>query len=510
MRIGVPNESRHGEALVATTPDTAGKLIKLGYDVVVESGAGERAAYPDQQYVEAGASIVSRDEVWTSDIVVTLDTPQDSELDLMARGATLVSRLAPKRNEATIQALAERGLTGLSMDMVPRISRAQSMDVLSSMANLAGYRAVIEAANAYGRLFSGQVTAAGKMPPANVYVIGAGVAGLAAIGTAHSMGAQVFATDVREETAEQVESMGGSFVAIPVAGQKSEDGYAKEMTADQAQAAAKLYAQEAAKADIVITTANIPGRTSPILLDDAAVAAMKPGSVIVDMAAANGGNVTLTRSGEAVVTDGGVTIIGYSDLAGRLPGQASQLYGQNLVNFFKLTTPEKDGVLNLDLNDEVVRQMAVTVEGEVFFPPPPVKVSAAPAKSQTAPVAEPAPEPEPKSWLARYWWALVAAVVLGVLIFLAPPAIASHFMVFALAVVVGFYVITNVTHSLHTPLMSVTNAISGIIVVGAILQVGANNVAVQILAAIAVAVASINVFGGFAVTERMLKMFRRS
>lgn len=509
MRIGVPNESRGDEALVATTPDTVEKLIKLGYEVVVESGAGERASYPDQQYQDAGATVTSRDEVWKSDIVVALDTPHEEELNLMVQGATLISRLAPKRNAHTIEALSSRGLTGLSMDMVPRISRAQSMDVLSSMANLAGYRAVIEAAHAYGRLFAGQVTAAGKMPPANVYVIGAGVAGLAAIGTAHSMGAQVFATDVRDETAEQVESMGGTFVPIPVAGQKSDDGYAKEMTQDQARAANELYAQQAATADIVITTANIPGRTSPILLDDVAVAAMKPGSVIVDMAAANGGNVTLTQSGESIVTPNGVTIIGYSDLAGRLPAQASQLYGQNIVNFFTLTTPQKDGVLNLDLNDDIVRQMAVTVEGNVYFPPPPVKVSAAPVV-KPAPPSAPVVEPEPQSWMKRYWWTAIPALILAGIIYAAPAAIASHFMVFALAVVVGFYVITNVTHSLHTPLMSVTNAISGIIVVGAIVQIGSDNFAVQILAAIAVALASINVFGGFAVTERMLKMFRRS
>ncbi|MDY5585343.1 MAG: Re/Si-specific NAD(P)(+) transhydrogenase subunit alpha, partial [Arcanobacterium sp.] len=339
MRIGVPREPHEQQSLVAATPDTVGKLIKLGYEVAVERGAGERASFLDEQYAEAGAQIVDQNAVWDTDIVFVLDTPPLEYLDKMRPGATLIGRMAPGRSPETLQALQARDITGLAMDMVPRISRAQSMDVLSSMANIAGYRAVIEGAANFGRLFTGQVTAAGKMPPATVYVIGAGVAGLAAIGTANSMGAIVNATDVRSETAEQVESMGANFVAIPAPAQESSDGYAKEMTADQALAAAKLYAEQSAKSDVVITTANIPGRKSPILLDAAAVAAMKPGSVIVDMAAANGGNCELTVPGEVITTENGVKIIGYTDLAGRLPSQASQLYGQNLVNFFKLTTP---------------------------------------------------------------------------------------------------------------------------------------------------------------------------
>ncbi len=510
MRIGVPREP-DDQALVAATPDTVGKLIKLGYEVVVESGAGSRASFPDSQYEDVGARVASKEGTWAADIVITIDAPAEAELDLMSRGATLISRMAPGRNEQLLDALSSRGITGLAMDMVPRISRAQSMDVLSSLANVAGYRAVIEAATNFGRLFSGQVTAAGKVPPATVYVIGAGVAGLAAIGTANSLGAIVKATDVRAETAEQVESMGADFVAIPAAAQESSDGYAKEMGQEQAQAAEKLYTEQAAEADIVITTAAIPGRKSPILLTEEAVAGMKPGSVVVDMGAANGGNVVGSRPDEVVVTDNGVTIIGYTELASRLPSQASQLFGQNVVNFFKLTTPEKDGNLHLDLDDEIVRQMLVTLEDRVMYPPPPVKVSAAPAPAAQQDVAQVEPEPvKEKSWIAKHWWKLAAVAIFAWLILTAPPGMNTHFIVFVLAVVVGFYVITAVTHSLHTPLMSVTNAISGIIVVGALLQISSGMVVVQILAFIAVAVASINIFGGFLVTERMLKMFHRS
>lgn len=510
MRIGVPRESGD-QTLVAATPDTAGKLIKLGYEVVVEHDAGARASFPDSLYESAGARIVSTEEAWAADIVTALDAPGPDRLDLMKRGATLIARMAPGRNPDILEALSSRGITGLAMDMVPRISRAQSMDVLSSLANVAGYRAVIEAAHHFGRLFSGQVTAAGKVAPANVYVIGAGVAGLAAIGTANSMGAIVRATDVRPETAEQVESMGADFVAIPVASQESTDGYAKEMGQEQAAAAEKLYAEQAAVADIVITTAAIPGRRSPVLLTEETVAGMKPGSVVVDMGAANGGNVVGSRPDEVVVTANGVIIIGYAELAARLPGQSSQLYGQNIFNFFKLTTPDKDGLLHLDLDDEIVRQMLVTLDDQVMFPPPPVKVSAAPAPAPAPAQAEVAPEaPKEKSWIAKHWWKLAAGALFIWLILSAPPGSTTHFMVFALAVVIGFYVITAVTHALHTPLMSVTNAISGIIVVGALLQVGSDNVAVQILSFIAIAVASINIFGGFLVTERMLKMFHRS
>lgn len=507
MRIGVPKEPHAGQTLVAASPDTVGKLIKLGYEVVVESGAGVAASYYDDQYQEAGAQIVSKTEAWGADIITCLDTPPDSEMALIREGATLIARMNPGANPELIDTLVEKKITGLAMDAVPRISRAQALDVRSSMANIGGYRAVIEAASHFGRLFTGQVTAAGKVPPARVYVIGAGVAGLAAIGTANSMGAIVEATDVRSEVAEQVESMGASFVEIPVK-QESADGYAKAMTADQEKLALEVYTAQAEKSDIVITTALIPNRPAPLLITAEAVSKMKPGSVIVDMGSSNGGNCELTKPGEVVRTENGITIIGYTDLPGRLPGQASQLYGQNIVNFFKLTTPEKDGQLTLDMDDEVVRGVTVTLAGDIMWPPPPVKVSAAPAQKVAAEAVAEVVEEVP-AW--KSWWWKIAAAVLGVaLIFLAPASMTKLFFVFELAVVVGFYVITAVTHSLHTPLMSVTNAISGIIVVGALLQIGNDNKAVMALAFIATVVATINVFGGFTVTNRMLKMFQRS
>ncbi|WP_417289219.1 Re/Si-specific NAD(P)(+) transhydrogenase subunit alpha [Corynebacterium variabile] len=510
MLIGIPREP---QTLVAATPDTVGKLIKLGYDVAVQSGAGDQANHPDSQYESAGARIVG-DDVWsTADIITTLDTPSAEQRAAMKPQATLIARLAPGRNDELVADLAAKNLTAMAMDTVPRISRAQAMDVLSSQANVAGYRAVIEAANTFGRLFTGQVTAAGKVPPATVYVIGTGVAGLAAIGTANSMGAVVKATDLRPETAEQVESMGAEFVAIPTASEKSDDGYAKEMTQDQAAAAAKLYAEQAARADIVITTANIPGRKSPVLLTAADVAAMTPGSVIVDMAAANGGNCELTVPGEVTETDNGVKIIGYTDLAGRLPAQSSQLYGQNIVNLFKLVTPGKDGRLVLDMDDEIVRGITVTQASatgsasDILWPPPPVKVSAAPAPaSAAATAAAEAEEEEPKG--SGLWWKIVAGALGVALVLASPLSVTTNYMILMLAVVVGFYVITAVTHSLHTPLMSETNAISGIILVGAVLQVGSSNAAIAVLAFIAIVIASINIFGGFAVTRRMLAMFQ--
>ena len=504
MRIGVPAE-KPDQPLVAATPDTVTKLIKLGYSVLVQAGAGALASYPDYQYEDAGAQIVDRDAVYHADIVLTLDAPEPYDLDKMHADSVLVSRLAPARNEALMEKLAARNITALAMDVVPRISRAQAMDVLSSQANVAGYRAIIEAANEFGRLFTGQVTAAGKMPPAHVYVIGAGVAGLAAIGTA---------SDVRPEVAEQVNSMGARFVPLLAAQEKSEDGYAKAMTAEQAKLANEVYAKQSATCDIVITTANIPGRTSPILLDDEAIAAMKPGSVIVDMAAANGGNTTQTVAGQKVVTANGVTIIGWTDLAGRLPAQSSQLYAQNVVNLLKLMTPEKDGQLVIDLNDEIVRTITLTDDGQILWPPPPIQVSAAPAAATEDPVdhAKAAADAAREAAAAkqkRFAWIGLAAVVAAALVLVTPTMALGHYMVFVLAIVVGFYVITGVAHSLHTPLMSVTNAISGIILVGAISQVGSSNLAVTIISFLAIVVASINIFGGFRVTGRMLTMFQK-
>ena len=507
MRIGIPRESRPGETLVAATAKTATQLTKLGYDVVVESGAGTAADQPDSAFTEAEITVGSADEVWASDVVVKVNAPSEDEIARLRPGATVVSLMAPARSPELIERLQAAGVTGLAMDAVPRISRAQSMDVLSSMANVAGYRAVIEAAHVFGRQFTGQVTAAGKVPPATVFVVGAGVAGLAAIGAAGAMGAIVRAFDVRPEVAEQVESMGAQFVTVDMEQEVSTDGYAKEMTAEQEAATAAMYDEEARNADIVITTALIPGRPAPRLIHAATVAGMANGSVIVDMAAANGGNCELTVADEKIVTDNLVTIIGYTDLAGRLAAQTSQLYGTNIVNLFKLLTPEKDGQLTLDMEDVVQRGITVVKEGESMWPPPPVQVSAAPVQPVAAAVEKPPPTPpDPRR---RLYAAGLAAALFGVLAWFSPAPFLGHFTVFALAVFVGYYVISNVHHALHTPLMSETNAISGIILVGGILQVGNENVWISTLAVIAVLVASINIFGGFLVTKRMLEMFRK-
>ena len=402
MRIGVPRESKPGETRAAATPKTVEQIVKLGYDVVVESGAGVLSSFDDAAFVAAGASVVG-DEVWDADVIFKINAPDEAELARLDAGQTIVSLLAPALSPDLVEALAARGVTALAMDAVPRISRAQSLDVLSSMANIAGYRAVIEAANEFGSLFTGQVTAAGKVPPAKVLVVGAGVAGLAAIGTANSLGAIVRAFDARSEVGEQVESMGAEFLRIDVEDTgPSATGYATETTEDFNIKAAALYAEQAKDVDIIVTTALIPGRPAPRLITEEMVASMKNGSVIVDMAASNGGNVAGSVADEKVVTENGVTILGYTDLPGRLPTQASQLYGTNLVNLLKLMTPEKDGQLVLDLDDAVQRGMTVVKEGEVLWPPPPVQVSAAPAAAPAAPV-EPKPvkvkNPNRKFWI---------------------------------------------------------------------------------------------------------------
>lgn len=509
MRIGIPRESRPGETLVAATAKTASQLAALGYDVVVEQGAGAAADQPDAAFLDAGIDIGTSEDVWSSDVVVKVNAPSDDEIGRLRPGATVISLMAPARSPELVERLAAQGVTALAMDAVPRISRAQSMDVLSSMANVAGYRAVIEAAHEFGRLFTGQVTAAGKVPPARVFVVGAGVAGLAAIGAAGSLGAIVRAFDVRPEVAEQVESMGAQFVTVEMEQEVSSDGYAKEMTAEQEAATAAMYDEEARAADIVITTALIPGRPAPQLISAETVAAMKPGSVIVDMAAANGGNVAATVKDERVVTPNGVTVLGWTDLAGRLAAQTSQLYGTNIVNLITLLTPAKDGVLTLDLDDVVQRGITVTRGGETMWPPPPVQVSAAPAADSTAVMPVEKAPPVPPDPRRRLYAAGLAAVVFLALATLAPPSFLPSLTVFVLAVVIGFYVIGNVHHALHTPLMSVTNAISGIIVVGAILQAPIDNLAIQVIAGVAILLASINVFGGFLVTRRMLNMFQK-
>jgi NAD(P) transhydrogenase subunit alpha len=507
VRIGIPRESKPGETLVAATPATAAQLIKLGYEVVIEAGAGGSADQPDDAYTAAGATLADPATVWSSDVVAKVNAPSDDEIARLQPGTVLVSMMAPGRSPELVEKLRAAGVTALALDAVPRISRAQALDVLSSMANVAGYRAVVEAAHAFGRQFTGQVTAAGKVPPARIFVVGAGVAGLAAIGAAGSMGAVVRAFDVRPEVAEQVKSMGADFVFVEMEQEVSSDGYAKEMTAEQEAATAAMYDAEARAADIVITTALIPGRPAPKLITAETVAAMKPGSVIVDMAAANGGNVEGTVTDDKVVTANKVTIIGYTDLASRLAGQTSQLYGTNIVNLMKLLTPAKDGELVLDLDDVVQRGMTVAKDGELLWPPPAVQVSAAPAAAVAAvPAKEP---PKPKDPRRRLYWAGLGAVLFMVLAAYSPAVLLNHFTVFVLAVFVGYYVISNVAHALHTPLMSETNAISGIILVGGILQIGSENTLVTVLAVVAVLVASINIFGGFLVTLRMLEMFRK-
>ena len=515
MIIGVVRESTAGERRVAATPATVGQLLKLGYEVVVEPGAGAAATFPDAAYEAAGARV---GDPLGADVVIGVNAPSAAQLDGLRPGTTVVGILGPAFDAELVEELARRPVTALAMDAVPRISRAQSLDVLSSMANIAGYRAVVEAAHVFGRFFTGQVTAAGKVPPAKVLVAGAGVAGLAAIGAAGSLGAIVRATDPRPEVADQVRSLGGEYLPVEAADvEVSATGYAKEMSGDYNARAAALYAEQVKDVDIVITTALIPGRPAPRLITAEMVASMASGSVIVDMAAANGGNVEGTVPGEATVTANGVTIIGYTDLAGRLPAQASQLYGTNVVNLLKLLTPGKDGRLVLDFDDVVQRSMTVVRhrdgQTELTWPPPAVPVSAS-AAATPAPVAAPqAPESHAKQPMSpgrRYGLVAAAGAVLFLLAALSPPALLVHLTVFALAIVIGYYVIGHVHHALHTPLMSVTNAISGIIVVGALLQIGHDDTVITALAAVAILLASINVFGGFAVTRRMLAMFSRS
>lgn len=515
MQIGIPRESLPGENRVAATPTTVPQLIKLGYTVIIETRAGQRASFPDSAYEAAGAQIGSTAEVWASDIVLAVNEPSVDELEAMRQGSTLVTFLNPRQNQPLLEALQKQGVNGMSMDMVPRISRAQSMDALSSTANISGYRAVVEASYAFGRTFGGQVTAAGKVAPAKVFVIGTGVAGLAALGAANSRGAEVYATDVRPETAEQVESMGATFLKVRTSSDDqgvSSDGYAKETSDDYNVRAAELYMEQAKKVDIIVTTAAIPGRPSPKLITAEMVRAMKPGSIIVDLAALGGGNCELTKPGEKYVTDNGVTIIGYTDLASRLPGLASQLYATNLVNLLKLATPQADGQLVIDFDDEVLRNMTVTKAGEITFPPPPIQVSAAPAPlpdKEELPAAMSGSPKEPKPWWVTFGIVAVLAVAAIALLTIAPASFVRLFGIFALALVVGYYVVWNVTSALHTPLMSVTNAVSGIILVGAISQLGNESLAIKIVATLAVLIASINVFGGFTVTQRMLTMFRK-
>ena len=510
MRIGIPREIHDEERRVATTPDVAAQLIKLGFNVAVEKEAGVRASFSDAAYEAAGCEIASSaDDVWNdSDIILKVRGPEGDEVGRLNANQTLISFLWPAQNPELLKQLTASGATVMAMDSVPRISRAQKMDALSSMANIAGYRAIVEAAQHFGRFFTGQITAAGKVPPAKVLVIGAGVAGLAAIGTAKSMGAIVRAFDTRPEVKEQVESMDADFLMLEFDDEdgSGEGGYAKIMSDEFIKAEMELFAEQAEDVDIIITTALIPGKPAPRLITADMVRSMKDGSVIVDLAAEQGGNCELTEP-EKVVRTNGVTIIGYTDLPSRLAAQASQLYGTNLRHLLTDMTPEKNGQIVVDMEDEAVRGATVCKDGETTWPPPAPKLSAA------APKTEPEPAPvvvEKKPSIAG---PIIATAIGGLALLglgaVAPPDFMAHFTVFVLACFVGYMVIWNVKPALHTPLMSVTNAISSIIVIGALLQVGSTNNTIMWIAGLTILITSINIAGGFAVTHRMLDMFRK-
>ena len=523
MKIGAPKEIFEGEARVALTPDSARAIQKLGHDCVIETGAGVAAGFSDALYKEAGVEVVKTGAALykAADVVVKVRPPQEVEVKRLSKGQTLISMFYPAQSKELLELAQSRGATVVAMDMVPRISRAQKMDALSSMANIAGYRAVIEAGNNFGRFFTGQVTAAGKVPPAKVLVVGAGVAGLAAIGTSTSLGAMTYAFDVRPEVAEQVESMGAEFVYLDF-DEETQDGaatggYAAPSSPEFREAQLAKFREIAPDIDIVITTALIPGRDAPELWTEDMVKAMKPGSVIVDLAAERGGNCKLTVADERIVADNGVVIIGYTDFPSRMATQSSLLYATNIRHMLTDLTPDKDGKIDHNMEDDVIRGATVTHDGEITFPPPPPKVAAIAAKPREK-VKEPTPEERRAQEVAAFRDATKRQVQVlaagGVLMLIlgqvAPPSFMQHFIVFALACFVGFQVIWNVSHALHTPLMSVTNAISGIIILGALLQIGSGNALVVILSAIAVLIASINIVGGFLVTRRMLAMFQKS
>ena len=524
VKIGAPREIEPGEARVAMTPDSAAQLQKLGYDCAVEAGAGLAAGFSDDAYTAAGVEVIEgADALWSAcDIVAKVRPPIDAEAKKLREGQLLISFFYPGSNEALMNLAKDQGANVIAMDMVPRISRAQKMDALSSMANIAGYRAVIEAGNNFGRFFTGQVTAAGKVPPAKVLVVGAGVAGLAAIGTATSLGAITYAFDVRPEVAEQIESMGAEFVFLEFSDDELPDGaetggYAAPSSPEfQAKQLAK-FREIAPDMDIVITTALIPNRPAPLLWTKDMVESMKPGSVIVDLAAERGGNCELTVKDEKIVTDNGVTVIGYTDFPSRMAAQSSTLYSTNIRHMMTDLTPEKDGQVVHDMEDDVIRGATIAFEKEITFPPPPPKVAAIAVQKKEKP-KELTPEEKRAEEIAAFkaqtknqvtLLAIGAALVLGVGL-IAPATFMQHFIVFVLSVFIGFQVIWNVAHSLHTPLMAVTNAISSIIILGALMQIGSSSVLITILAALGIFMAAINIFGGFLVTRRMLAMFQKS
>ncbi|MCE5974784.1 Re/Si-specific NAD(P)(+) transhydrogenase subunit alpha [Sinirhodobacter sp. WL0062] len=524
MKIGAPKEIFEGESRVAMTPDSALQLQKLGHECFVEAGAGHAAGFEDSAYTKAGVTVVPTvEELFKAvDFVVKVRPPEMEELGRLTKGQTLISFFYPAQNKELLEAAEKTGANVIAMDMVPRISRAQKMDALSSMANIAGYRAVIEAGNNFGRFFTGQVTAAGKVPPAKVLIVGAGVAGLAAIGTSTALGAITYAFDVRPEVAEQIESMGAEFVYLDFEEAQTDGattgGYAAPSSPEFREAQLKKFRELAPDMDIVVTTALIPGRDAPILWTKDMVELMKRGSVVVDLAAERGGNCELTVKDEKVVSENGVTIVGYTDFPSRMAAQASQLYSTNIRHMMTDLTPGKDGVVNHNMEDDVIRGATVAYEGAITFPPPPPKIAAIAAQKPK----EKAKELTPAEIKARDHAAfkkqtrdqilmlgIGGALLLGVGL-VAPASFMSHFVVFALSCFVGFQVIWNVSHSLHTPLMAVTNAISSIIILGALMQIGSGNFLVIVLAALSVFMAGINIFGGFMVTRRMLAMFQKS
>ncbi len=514
MQIGIPNEIYEGECRVATTPEVAEHLQKLGFTVAIESGAGEAASFPDAGYRAAGVQVLEDAvELWSSsDIIFKVRAPQGDEIGRLEEGKILVSFIWPAQNEELMKELAATGGTVMAMDSVPRISRAQKLDALSSMANIAGYRAVVEAAQHFGRFFTGQITAAGKVPPAKVLVIGAGVAGLAAIGAARSMGAIVRAFDTRPEVKEQVESMAAEFLMLEFEDDEDgagEGGYAKVMSEAFIKAEMDLFREQAREVDIIITTALIPGKPAPKLILADMVELMKEGSVIVDLATEQGGNCELSETGKVVVKHG-VTLVGYTDLPSRLAAQSSQLYGTNLRHLLTDLSPEKDGTVDVNMEDEVIRGTTVIKDGEITWPPPAPKLSAAPKSQpeQTPTVSQETVEPK-RSILGFLVPLLLAGGALAGVGSFAPSSFMEHFTVFVLACFVGYMVIWNVSPALHTPLMSVTNAISSIIIIGALMQISSDTPVIMWLAAVAILITAVNIVGGFAVTQRMLEMFRK-
>ncbi len=505
MKVGIPAETLPNENRVAATPKTVQRLIKQGFEVLIEKGAGQRALFSDQDFSTAGAIIVETQSLYdSSDILLKVQPPTQAEIQKIKSGTMIASYLWPAQNQELLKALAEKKINAVAMDAIPRISRAQKMDVLSSMANIAGYRAVVESANHFGRFLNGQITAAGKVDPAKVLIIGAGVAGLAAIGTANSLGAIVRAFDTRKEVREQIQSMGAQFITVDIDEDgATSSGYSKEMSQAFIDAEMALFRAQAKEVDIIITTAQIPGKQAPKLILKDMVESMKPGSVIVDLAASTGGNCEVTRPGE-IYQYQGVTIIGKVD---QLPSQASFLYGNNLCHL--LDDMGKNEKFKIDMNDDIVGRAMVVFEGKINWPPKPVSVSAAPAAKKTETKSE-----SPKVVEKKSGSSFIVLAILGLALFLigqvAPPEFLSHFTVFVLSCFIGWQVVWNVSHSLHTPLMSVTNAISGIIIIGGILHIRSDFTApISILAILAVLVATINIAGGFFITHRMLKMFRR-